>query len=59
MRDNGTKKMATNLIELMRSNGLHLSAQGEEFFKDDWTDAEDEGVKCWWSIWCWNVPWTS
>jgi hypothetical protein len=58
LRDKGTKALVRKLIDLMRSYGFQLSHQGEEFFKDDWVDANEEGVRCWWSIWSWNLPWT-
>lgn len=59
LRDNGTKALVRNLIQSMKLNGFQLTNQGEELFKDDWADANEEGVICWWSIWSWNVPWPS
>jgi hypothetical protein len=59
LRDKNTKNLVRKLIDLMRSVGFQLSNQGDMVFRDDWVDAEEEGVKCWWSVWCWNIPWTT
>lgn len=56
LRDKGTKALVRKLIDFMRLHGFQLSNQGEEIFKDDWVNANEDGVKCWWSIWCWNIP---
>ncbi len=57
LRDKNTKDLVRNLVNMMRTAGFQLSNQGHEIFKDDWVDANEEGVQCWWSIWCWNLPW--
>jgi len=57
MRDKITKKLFTKFVELMRDNDLQLRDQGEEFFQDDWHNSKDnKGIKCFWSIWAWAIP---
>jgi hypothetical protein len=47
--------MATQLRRLMENYNFKLVIEGEEICRDeDWSDASGEGVKCWWSVWCWD-----
>jgi len=56
MRDQNTKKLYRQFIDLMREQDLQLQAQGPIEFSDDWSSG---GVKvtCWWSVWVWDIPW--
>jgi len=59
MRDKTTRALARKLISYLRENGLQLNEQGEEVFKDDWRETDEGGIKFWWSIWGWAIPWAA
>ena len=51
MRDRHTRLMVDNFKKLMQGQGLGLIHHGEDICHDDWTELEEEAVKCWWGIW--------
>ena len=58
LRDKATKVLVRKFIEFMTFHNFQLIYEGEELFWDeDWVDANEEGVRCWWGIWSWNIPW--
>jgi hypothetical protein len=57
LRDKTTRELYTRFVGAMRGHGLQIVDQGGEIFHDDWASTDGNGIKCWWSVWRYAIPW--